>query len=283
MPPPAADAAYQGAPGAFSEDAAIAMLGRDSRLRPCATLADVMAALVLGAVDSAVVPIENSLAGAVPGAADLIARHPVQIAGEHVQPIAHAVIGVPGASIRKLRRVWSHPVALAQCERWFTAHPRIAPIPAFDTAGAAAEVIRRGAVDEAAIASRRAAEVYGGVVLADEVQDEPSNVTRFVLLRRRRRGLGLPKSVTGPVKTSLVCVLKNRPGALAHALKPFADAGLNLSRIESRPIPASPFEYQFHLDVGPAIDAGAVQRAVSALRRHSRSVRVLGTYPVSLP
>jgi prephenate dehydratase len=269
------DAAYQGAPGAFSEDAAVAMLGPEAQLRPCPTLADVFAALAEGGANAAVVPIENTLAGAVPGAADMIATHAVHIVAEYAAPVAHAVIGVPGATLDGIRRVWSHPVALAQCERWFRDHPHIAPCPAFDTAGAVADVIGRGLTDDAAIGSRRAAEVYGGIVLQADVQDEADNFTRFVLiepgrlLRRRQAGW----------KTSLVCVLPNEPGALARALQPFAKRGLNLTRIESRPIRDAPFEYRFHIDVGPTDDPRKAVAAVSELRGCSRAVRVLGVYP----
>jgi prephenate dehydratase len=275
MKPLRADAAYQGAPGAFSEDAAVAMLGPDARLHPCPTLADVFDALDSGAAHSAVVPLENTLAGAVPGAADLIATHAVQIVAEYAAPVVHAVIGVPGASLGHVRRVWSHPVALAQCELWFRAHPQIAPCPAFDTAGAVADVIGRGAVEDAAIGSRRAAGVYGGVVLQDNVQDETDNFTRFVLIEPGR----LVRRLKAGWKTSLVCVLSNEPGALVRALQPFAKRGLNLTRIESRPIRDAPFEYRFHIDVGPSDDPRKAAAAISELRGCSRAVRVLGVYP----
>lgn len=185
MPMACVDAAYQGMPGAFSEDAALAMVGADARLRPCRTLPDVFAALTRGAAKAAVVPIENTLAGAVPGAAELIARHGVQIVAEHVAPVAHAVIGVPGATLDEIRCVWSHPMALAQCARWLRARPRISPSPAFDTAGAVADVIGWGLPENAALGSKRAARLYGGVVLQADVQDEADNFTRFLLIERR--------------------------------------------------------------------------------------------------
>ena len=269
------DVAYQGAPGAFSEDAAVAMLGPQVRLCPCPTLADVFVALGNGAASSAVVPIENTLAGAVPGAADLIAAHAVHIVAEYAAPVAHAVIGVPGATLEQVRRVWSHPVALAQCEQWFRAHPQIAAMPAFDTAGAVSDVIGRAAVEDAAIGSRRAAEVYVGVVLEDNVQDEAENITRFVLIEPGRQ---MRRHKPG-WKTSLVCVLPNEPGALARALQTFSKRDLNLTRIESRPIRDAPFEYRFHIDVGPSEDPRKAAAAISELRGCSRAVRVLGVYP----
>lgn len=266
--------AYQGAPGAFSEDAARALLGPSARLQPCATLEDVFAALVARRVDTAIVPIENTLAGAVPGCADLIGRHPVQIVAERVQPIVHALIAAPGAELPAIRRVLSHPVAMAQCELFLRAHPAMTPVSAFDTAGALGEIIGHGWTDAAAIAGRRAADVYGGVVLADAIQDRDDNATRFLQIE-----LGEP-----PVewqsgrKTSLLCVLPNEPGSLVRALTALADRGLNLSRLESRPTRETPFEYQFHLDVDPTDDVLALDSAIDELRRRSRSVRVLGHY-----
>ena len=270
-----ADVAYQGAPGAFSEDAAVAMLGPEVRLRPCPTLADVFDALGNGGANSAVIPIENTLAGAVPGAADMIAAHAVHIVAEYAAPVAHAVIGAPGAALEHVRRVWSHPMALAQCEQWFRAHPKIAACPAFDTAGAVSDVIGRGAVEDAAIGSRRAAEVYGGIVLEEDVQDEADNFTRFVLIEPGRQ---MRRHKPG-WKTSLVCVLPNEPGALVRALQTFSKRDLNLTRIESRPIREAPFEYRFHIDVGPSEDPRKTAAAISELRGCSRAVRVLGVYP----
>ncbi len=272
---PIADAAYQGTPGAFSEDAARAMLGADAILLPCATLEEVFAAVASARARCAVVPVENTLAGAVPGCDDLIGRHDVRIVGERVQHIAHALIGRPGAAVADIRRVLSHPVALAQCRRFFAARPAMTPLAAFDTAGSVAEIMSRNEMDAAAIASRRAAEVYGGVVLADDIQDQADNFTRFLRLEAGTMGGEfLPDR-----KTSLVCVLANAPGALARAILSFADHGINLLRIESRPIRESPFEYRFYLDVDAAADAAAIRDAVNTLRERSRSLRILGHYP----
>lgn len=272
-----ADAAYQGTAGAFSEDAARALLGAAATLRPCPTLEDVFAAVTRADARRAVVPIENTLAGAVPGCADLVGRSGVRIVAERVHPIAHALIAPPGASIAGLRHVRSHPVALAQCARFLADHPEVTPIPALDTAGAVADVMTEGRTDIAAIASRRAAAVHGAAVLADDIQDSPDNFTRFLLLERG--------DVRGPLqagrKTSLVCVLPNEPGTLVRALQPFADLGLNLCRIESRPVREAPFEYQFHLDISAAEDVAALEEAVGRLRARSRSFRILGQYPAA--
>ena len=270
----AADAAYQGAPGAFSEDAALALLGADVRLEPCDTLERVFGALAAGRVRAAVVPIENTLAGAVPGCADLLARHDVHIAAECVQPIRHALIAPAGATMASVRRVLSHPVAIAQCERFFRESPGLMPVPVFDTAGAVAQVIADGRVDSAAIAGRRAASLYDGIVLADDIQDRADNATRFLLVRT-----GPPPPGWRPGhKTTIVCVLRNEPGALMRALAPFSSRGLNLCRIESRPTRETPFEYAFHVDIAPVDDESPLADAILELEQLSRRMRVLGHY-----
>jgi len=184
-----ADAAYQGAPGAFSEDAARALLGPMAVLLPCRTLADVFAALVRGSVHSAIVPVFNSLVGAVPDAAELIAQYEARVVADHHQPVDQAVIGAPGSTMSDVRHLWSHPMALRQCTQFLARHPHLTKRAAFDTAGAVEEVVARGDVAHAALGSRRAALVYGGVVLADAVQDARDNVTRFLLVRLASGGL----------------------------------------------------------------------------------------------
>ena len=178
--------AYQGVPGAFSEDAAIALVGTDVALNPCPSLVDVFEALTEGRVRQAVVPIENSLAGRVPGCAELIARHEVRIVGDRAHPIRQTLVAPAGVRLGAIRRVLSHPVAIAQCGRFLRAHPALSPVPVFDTAGAVAEITRSRAPDAGAIASRRAAELYGAVVLQDDIQDHPDNITRFLLIEMRR-------------------------------------------------------------------------------------------------
>jgi len=220
------------------------------------------------------VPIENTLAGAVPGCADLIASHPVHIVGEHVQPIVHALIAPPNVAVSAVRRVLSHPVALAQCEHFFRDRPELQPVPVFDTAGAVAQIVRDGANDAAAIAGRRAAEVYGGVVLAEGIQDRHDNATRFLLIEP-----GAAANVCPPGgKTSLYCVLANQPGALLRLIAPFASRGLNLCRIESRPLRDRPFDYAFHVDVGPTDQPRALTEAIREAAGGAATLRVLGHY-----
>ena len=266
--------AYQGAPGAFSESAARALSVPDARLEPRRTLEDVFDAIARGQVTGGVVPIENTLAGPVPGCADLLDRADVHITAERVDRIVHALIAPAGVAIADVRRVLSHPVAIAQCEGFFRRHPQMTAVPAFDTAGAVEEILRAGARDTAAIASARAAVVYGGVVIADGVQDRADNFTRFLRIEPGPHG--------GPFvrdrKTSLVCRLSNTPGSLLRALEPFAIRALNLTRIESRPVRDCPFEYLFHLDIASADAPKALEEAVADLRSRALSMRVLGHY-----
>ncbi len=176
--------AYQGAPGAFSEDAARELAGDDALLQPLKTLDDVFQALAMGVAEFAVIPVENSLAGPVPRASELIRRHSCRVMAEHSLRIAHALIGCPGATIDGIREVASHPVALAQCRRFFAERPAIAELSAFDTAGAVAQVVSARNPESAAIASVRAAALYGGEVLLSEIQDRRDNFTRFVVVAK---------------------------------------------------------------------------------------------------
>lgn len=272
----AADAAYQGVPGAFSEEAARLFVGDDSRLLACESLEDVLRAVVTGRAAAAVVPVENSLAGAVPGAMDVIATSDVRATAEVVLPIRHALIGVPGSILAEVRRVHSHPVALAQCRRLFATYPHLIPVPAFDTAGAVAQLVERGDRTSAAIAGRRASALYGGHVLLADVADRPDNATRFLLVTPSA-GRPAPDFRAG-WKTTVVCVWPNRPGALARGLLPLVSRGLNLSRIESRPVGDVPFEYSFLLDIDPTPDVSALSEALDQLRRGARVFRVIGHY-----
>jgi prephenate dehydratase len=203
---------------------------------------------------------------------DLLLSSRLHIVGEVVRPIAHCLIGCPGASFSKLTAVQSHPVALAQCERFFAAHAHLQRIAADDTAGSVREVIERGDLSRAAIAGEFAARVYGGRILRRHLEDHRKNFTRFFLLGTSAR------PARDADKLSVVFELRHQPGALLRALEPFARRGLNLLKIESRPIPGRPWEYRFYLDV--RAHAGApLSEALSDLQRASSRLRVLGHYP----
>jgi prephenate dehydratase len=272
------DAAFQGSRGAFSEIAAWELLTPSARLLPCPRLEEAFDAVSNSTATYGVIPVENTLAGSIHLSFDLLYQHKLSIIGETVCHIEHALVGAPGVRLEDVRYVLSHPVALAQCERFFRMHPEIQQKPEYDTAGAVEMVIRENRRDAAAIAGKRTAEIFGGVVLAERIQDHPENYTRFILVSRDAR---LPAG-TVRRKTTLVFKLANAPGALVQSLRPFAERGIDLTKIESRPIKGSPFEYLFYVDlVSEPGAAAAVDEAIQELARISAALRVLGTYPAS--
>ena len=266
--------AFQGEPGAFSEEAAIRLLGEKVVTVPRPTFDAVFGALAAGEADALLVPIENSLAGSVLRVYDLLLENNLWMSAEIILPIEHYLIGCPGATLGGIRSVESHPMALAQCERLIAAHPEWKRIPAEDTAGSARDVVASGDLTRAAIAGRRAAERYGGVILLSSIQDNSQNFTRFVLLLPSR------EPVPGADKMTLAVRLAHRPGALLAALEPFARHDVNLLKIESRPIHGCPWEYQFFVDLA-AESPERLEDALAELRRVTQEVRVLGLYPAA--
>ena len=180
-------------------------------------------------------------------------------------------------TLNQVRQALSHPVALAQCEQFFRKHPQIQPVSVYDTAGAVERVIREGLNDAAAVATRRAAEVYGGVILAESIQDHSENYTRFLLITPSNAPEA--NAETDGCKTTIVFSVGNIPGALYHSLRPFAERRIDLAKIESRPLRGSPFEYLFYLDIIGRADTTPVSDALNELRAQAKSVLVLGTYP----
>ena len=269
--------AFQGEPGAFSEEAAIRLLGPAIITVPRPTFEALFSAISDGAADALLAPVENSLAGSVVRVYDLLVESGLTIVAETILPIEMQLIGCPGSTLDGLRSVASHPMALAQCERFFAAHPRLRRVPAEDTAGGVREVLARGDKTCAGIASRRAAEHYGGVILAAGIQDNAENFTRFFLLLP-----GVVHPLPGANKMSIAMRLAHRPGALVDSLEPFARHGVNLQKIESRPIHGRPWEYQFFLDV-EAESPERLEAAAADLRRAASDVRVLGLYPAARP
>jgi prephenate dehydratase len=262
---------FQGEPGAYSEEAALRLLGESVATVPRATFQAAFRAIPDGAADAILVPVENSLAGSVVRVYDLLLESNLSIIAEYILSIEHHLIGCPGARRDEIRSVASHPVALAQCERFFEANSLLRRIPAEDTAGSVREVLARGDTSCAAIAGRRAAARYGGVILESGIQDNRENFTRFVLL------VPEPGPLAGADKMTIAMRLAHRPGALAASLEPFARNGVNLLKIESRPIHGRPWEYQFFLEVESEAPQ-KLQTAVTELRRCALDVRVLGLY-----
>jgi chorismate mutase/prephenate dehydratase len=271
-PPRYARVAFQGEPGAFSEEAVVELLGGGVEPVPRPTFESLFAALDDGAADALMVPLENSLMGSVYRCYDLMLESPLYIVAEVIRHIAHHLIGCEGASVETVRVVESHPAALAQCERFFSEHPWVARVPADDTAASVRRVVEGGDPTRAAIAGRRAAALYGGAVLREHLEDHEENYTRFVLLSR-----GPEASMKGD-KVSLAIRLAHRPGALHHALEPFAAHGVELLKIESRPIRGRPWQYRFYLDLQTPADESDLRRAFADLQERAEEVRFLGRY-----
>ena len=271
--------AFQGEPGAFSEAAAVQLLGEGIATVPRPTFEAAFRAISEGAADLLLVPVENSLAGSVVRVYDLLLEGNLTIIAEAILPIELNLIACPGASPEEIRAVASHPMALAQCERFFAGRPELRRVPAEDTAGSVREVLARGDKSQAAIAGRRAAAHYGGVILQDNIQDNAENFTRFVLLTDPQKGVWhFTPGEKLVAKMSLALRLAHRPGSLLASLEPFARHGINLLKIESRPIHGRPWEYQFFIDV-ETDDAKRVEPALAELERAVNEVRVLGMYP----
>ena len=267
--------AFQGEPGAFSEAAAIQLLGERITTVPRATFDAAFRAIEERSADALIAPVENTLAGSVVRVYDLLLQSPLTIVAETILPIEHHLIGCPGATLQGLRSVASHPMALAQCERFFSSHPELKRAPAEDTAGSVREALARGDKSGAAIAGRRASDLYRGVILAEDIQDNAENFTRFVLLVPEKDAAAWLSAEAR--KISLAMRLAHRPGALLASLEPFAKHSVNLLKIESRPIHGRPWEYQFFIDV-EAADVARLDQALTEVRKATSELRVLGRY-----
>jgi prephenate dehydratase len=271
--------AYQGERGAFSESAATRLLGETTTI-PFASFEEMFDAVRRGDADCCVAPIENSLAGSIHRNYDLLLDSDMSILGETNLRIVHHLLARRGATIETVRRVYSHPVALAQCGRFLRANPHIEPVPVHDTAGAVRIVMERGNEDEAAIASDRAGDIYGAATLATGIEDHAQNFTRFFLAAPAHAGLR--PVADGPArrwKTSLLLRVANKPGALFRALGAFALRDIDLTKIESRPIEGRPWEYAFYVDVVGNASEDPLAGALENLRGVADLVKVLGSYP----
>jgi prephenate dehydratase len=271
--------AFQGERGAFSEEAAVKLLGGEITLVPRPTFDAAFSAISDGLSDYLLAPIENSLAGSVHRSFDLLVDSRLSIVAEVIIPIAHNLIAAPGASFEDIAVVESHPVALAQCEQFFTANPRLKRIATEDTAGSVREVVRTGDRTRAAIAGRRAAECYGGVTLREHLEDNSENYTRFLLLAEVP-DLARESTESGD-KLSLLFQLDHRPRALYNALEPFARRNLNLLKIESRPVHGQPWQYRFYLDLQASRRDPEVAAALVELETLVVDLRILGSYPAA--
>jgi prephenate dehydratase len=265
------DVAYQGEPGAYSERA-VRQLFADAAPMPCDTVRLVFSRVTSGEVPYGVVPVENSQAGSVNETYDLLLHTSLlRIVGEVIVRVDHALLGVPGARLEDIRRASSHWQALAQCEE-FLSSMRIDPVPVHDTAGAARMIAETGSKQEGAIASVEAASRFGLAVLAERIQTEKENFTKFAVIATEGSSLGEAD------KTSLVMAVADRPGSLLSSLQPFAQRGINLHKLESRPRRGRAFEYVMYVDLMRAAEHPDVVDALAEVAEHTSMLRVLGSY-----
>jgi prephenate dehydratase len=264
--------AIQGEPGSFSHEAA-KKLNADAEIVPFSLSAEVFTALSNGTVEAAVIPIENSLAGSVLEHFDLLLAHDVQVERETLLRIRHNLIALKDSSIDDIDRVYSHPVALAQCRLFLAAHPKMQSVAFYDTAGSVKQLVELSDHGAAAIASAAAAHFYGASILQSDIEDNPENFTRFFLVRRRGESIADPKLN----KISIAFSVENRPGSLVAALAELSAIGTNLTKIESRPVHGKPWDYIFYVDC-QIHSAAEGSHALAALRPHCAMVKELGRY-----
>lgn len=272
--------AFQGDPGAFSQQAIRQFVGERAAILPCQRFDQVFRALDSGDAQAAAIPIENTLHGSVHENYDHLLHFDFEIVAETNVRIVHNLIAVPGVGFKKVRRVFSHPVALNQCLDFFAANPQVEREPFYDTAGSVKMIVEQKLLDAAAIASALAAEIYGAKVLRRSIEDDRRNFTRFFLLTKK--GIPGPELASPPsseMKTSLVFTTRNIPGALFRALSAFALRDLNLSKIESRPLRGRPWEYLFYLDLIADMSDERLKKAIGHLEELADFLRVLGSYP----
>ncbi|NEX11673.1 MAG: prephenate dehydratase [Prosthecochloris sp.] len=271
--------AYQGEPGAYSEIAAL----RFGQPEPFESFDDAFNAVENKQVACAVIPIENSLGGSIHHNYDLLIEHPVHIVAETFVKVQHCLLGLPGSSTASPGNVLSHPQALAQCRNFFNRHPHLKAEVAYDTAGSAKIIASEGKSSNLAIASKRAAELYGLSILQENLADEEWNITRFFCIAHEHHRENLPFLQTEESerqKTSIVFTLPNEPGSLFKALATFALRSIDLTKIESRPFRKKAFEYLFYVDCIGHSDDQNVRNALGHLKEFATMVKVLGSYGI---
>ena len=268
--------AFQGEIGAYSEEAAFNFFGPSVQIQPYESFDDVFKAVENREVGFGIVPVENSLEGSISRVYDLLLDSPLRVCGEMELRVVHCLIANPRARLDSIKKVYSHPQALAQC-RAFLKHLGCELIPSYDTAGSVRMIREKGMADGAAIASARAAEIYGMKILAQGIEDNPNNFTRFFVLSKQ------DSPPSGCDKTSIVFSVKEEPGTLYKALRKFAMRNINLTKLESRPTRQKPWEYNFYLDCEGHRQGKMLEEALKNLERTSLFVKVLGSYPKAKP
>jgi chorismate mutase/prephenate dehydratase len=267
--------AFQGESGAYSEEATSHFFQPPLQLKPCESFDEVFTAVEKDDVDFGMVPVENSLEGSVSRVYDLLLESSLMVCGETELRVSHCLIAHPDTSLNAIKRVYSHPQALGQC-RGFLKHLGRELVPSYDTAGSVKMLKEQQIMDGAAIASARAAEIYGMKILNREIEDNPNNFTRFFILAKK----DAPPS--GDDKTSIVFSVKDKPGTLYESLKILSDKNLNLSKIESRPTRQKPWQYNFYLDFKGHREDKEAQKALVELEKISLFVKILGSYPKAI-
>jgi len=267
--------AFQGERGSFSEDAVLKFFGRAEPV-PLPNFSAVFESVAAGQTDAGVVPVENSQAGSINDTYDLLLKHTLNIVGEVYLRVKHCLLALPGETLESIRRIYSHPQALAQCQDFLSTLKDVELIPTYDTAGSAKMIKTRGLRNSAAIASKRVAEIYGMVLLAEGIETNPRNYTRFFVISRREADRAESN------KTSLVFRTRNVPGALYESLGAFAKRGINLTKLESRPARDTPWEYIFYVDFEGHSQDEKCRQALSDLESRCVFLRILGSYPQNL-
>lgn len=266
--------AFQGERGAYSEAAAVKFFGNDIDPLPCESFETVFDRVTAGEAEQGIVPVENSLAGSIHRNYDLLLRYDLTIVGEVQLRIAHQLMVLPGVKKADIRTIYSHPQALAQCEQSITTHfPNVLRQPTYDTAGSAKMLREENIRDGAAIASTRAVEIYEMEILHADLEDNPENYTRFLVIARQ------PVIPTGKAKTSIVFSMPNVPGALFKSMAVFALRDIDLTKIESRPLQGKRWQYFFYLDFAGSQHDTRCQNALNNLSEITEYVRILGSYP----
>lgn len=270
--------AFQGVEGAYSQMAAeqhFASWDVTLECRGQVSFLAMLEAVASGAADYGMLPVENTTAGSINEAYDLLAQTSLTVVGEEVLRVEHCLVGLKDATLEDIRRVYSHPQALAQCSNFLSGLHDCAVQAFTDTAMSVQKVRDEGDVHQAAVASERAATLYGLKILARNVENQKGNYTRFMVVARSP--LEIDERIT--CKTSLIFATRHEQGALVRCLNVIADCGLNLTKLESRPRPNSPFEYLFYVDFEGSLQSEAVQQALESMQAHTNYLKVLGSYP----
>ena len=276
--------AIQGERGAFSEEAALQLLGTRIKTVPARDFPHMFSSVARHRAHACLAPMENSLVGSIFQNYDLLLQYGLVVRGEVYLRVSHCLIAPVGTYFEEIRRVYSHPIALDQCQEFFRRHPRLETVSTYDTAGSVQALVREREPGAGAIAGRSAARYYGAKVVAEGLEDDPANYTRFFLLTLPDADLeGLERRFlpgqAGATKTSVVFYVENAPGSLVETLAEFSARGLDLTRIESRPVRGKPFEYLFYLDFLGSPHEGPGAEAIAGLLRRAGFARILGTYP----